>query len=79
MIQVLEDYLVTGNFSNFEEMSFLISFLLSFSRDTTIRIWNLSDFSEQRSLGGHTSAVTCVKILPEKDDFSSRVSLEDRS
>lgn len=35
--------------------------LVSASKDGTLRVWNLSSFTCQKVLGGHTAAVTCVR------------------
>lgn len=34
------------------------------SRDTTVKLWDLEEMREVRSLGGHTGAVTSVVLLP---------------
>ena len=55
-------------------------FFILISRDTTVKVWDIYSFTEQRSLGGHKSAVTCVKILPEEDEkFKSLVTYEEKS
>nr|XP_053640720.1 F-box/WD repeat-containing protein sel-10-like [Cherax quadricarinatus] len=41
------------------------SFVLSASRDTTVRVWRVGNIKEERSLRGHTAAVTVVAFLPE--------------
>ncbi|XP_041377384.1 F-box/WD repeat-containing protein 7-like [Gigantopelta aegis] len=37
--------------------------LISASRDTTVKVWNLEEGRELRSLGGHTGSVTCVTLM----------------
>ena len=39
------------------------------SRDTTVRVWCLLSLAELRSMGGHSSAVTCVRILPRGEEL----------
>ncbi|XP_045606765.1 dynein assembly factor with WD repeat domains 1 [Procambarus clarkii] len=41
------------------------NFVLSASRDTTVRVWRIGKTKEERSLRGHTAAVTAVAFLPE--------------
>ena len=37
--------------------------MFDFSRDTTIKIWNIEEGRELRNLGGHTGSVTCVALM----------------
>ncbi len=54
--------------------------IIVFSRDTTIKVWDLHGYCELRSLGFHSNAVTCVKILPDKDELLlSMISDEEQS
>ena len=64
---------------------FLSSFILVtnvsfsvFSRDTTVKVWDLEKGEETCSFGGHTETVTSVLILsPEETAALSEWSLED--
>ncbi|XP_042242015.1 uncharacterized WD repeat-containing protein alr3466-like isoform X2 [Homarus americanus] len=40
------------------------NYVLSASRDTTVRVWRVGNIEEERSLRGHTAAVTSVAFLP---------------
>ena len=44
--------------------------LASGSRDQTIRIWNLNDYTCTRILKGHTGSVLCVQLL-DKNTLAS--------
>ncbi len=45
--------------------------IVSGSKDCTLRIWNTSTFSCQKTLAGHTAAVTCVKWSGEGVIYSA--------
>jgi WD40 repeat protein len=40
--------------------------LVTGSRDTSIKIWNIKTRKQIHSFGGHTSAVTCIRFWPLK-------------
>lgn len=50
-----------------------------YSRDTSIKLWDIHDFSELRSLGFHKDAVTGVKILPQDDELLSDMAPSEQS
>ncbi|KAK3104936.1 hypothetical protein FSP39_013481 [Pinctada imbricata] len=50
--------------------------LVTASRDTTIRTWDIVKRQEIRSYGGHTGTVTCVVLLSEDDSKSIGKFLE---
>ncbi|KAK7478167.1 hypothetical protein BaRGS_00030614, partial [Batillaria attramentaria] len=43
------------------------SILVTGSRDTTVKVWDVQDGRELRNLGGHVEAVTCLTILPPSE------------
>ncbi|XP_078615000.1 uncharacterized protein LOC144884049 isoform X4 [Branchiostoma floridae x Branchiostoma japonicum] len=49
------------------------SLLVTGSRDTTVKVWDMKKATEKRSLGGHTGTVTSVILL--SPDESRRLSL----
>ncbi|XP_061424038.1 probable serine/threonine-protein kinase PkwA isoform X2 [Lethenteron reissneri] len=40
------------------------SYIVSGSRDTTVKLWHAATGTEEANLGGHTGSVTCVAIAP---------------
>ncbi|CAN0035967.1 unnamed protein product [Lampetra planeri] len=40
------------------------SYIVSGSRDTTVKLWHAATCTEEANLGGHTGSVTCVAIAP---------------
>lgn len=38
-------------------------YVVSCSRDTTIKVWDVSDGSEKLNLGSHTGSVSCIKLI----------------
>ncbi|XP_064087486.1 uncharacterized protein LOC135202162 [Macrobrachium nipponense] len=45
-------------------------FIISASRDTTVKVWRISKTKEERSLRGHTASVTAVAFLPAELAYS---------
>jgi WD40 repeat protein len=40
--------------------------IYDYSRDTTVKVWDIVTLTEVRSLGSHTGSVTDVLIIPGK-------------
>ncbi|XP_076847286.1 uncharacterized protein LOC143493063 isoform X2 [Brachyhypopomus gauderio] len=40
------------------------NFVISGSRDTTVKVWHVPTATEQRNLGGHSGGVTCLSVPP---------------
>lgn len=55
----------------------LDTYILSASRDTTVRVWRVGSTKEERSLRGHTASVTAVSFLPESLTASVITKLEN--
>lgn len=49
----------------FYSLTFVSLFI--FSRDTTVKVWDLETGEEKRSLGGHTETITSVLILSPEE------------
>uniref|UniRef100_A0A8C4T922 F-box/WD repeat-containing protein 7-like n=1 Tax=Erpetoichthys calabaricus TaxID=27687 RepID=A0A8C4T922_ERPCA len=43
----------------------LDNYVISGSRDTTLKVWHVPTMSEEKNLGGHTGGVTCLTVLPK--------------
>ncbi|XP_066975028.1 uncharacterized protein [Macrobrachium rosenbergii] len=52
-------------------------FIISASRDTTVKVWRVSETKEERSLRGHTASVTAVAFLPVELAYSLLRKFED--
>lgn len=46
-------------------VDYLEDYILSASRDTTVRVWRVGSTEEERNLRGHTASVTSVSFLPK--------------
>ncbi|XP_069114391.1 uncharacterized WD repeat-containing protein all2124-like isoform X2 [Argopecten irradians] len=51
-------------------------FLVSASRDTTLKLWDLDSLTEIHSFGGHTGTVTSVTILNREDSLKVCESID---
>ncbi|KAG0714540.1 Dynein assembly factor with WDR repeat domains 1 [Chionoecetes opilio] len=54
-------------------------YILSASRDTTLRVWRVGSTEEERSLRGHTASVTALSFLPQSLADAVVAKLEDDS
>ncbi|XP_071532917.1 uncharacterized protein [Panulirus ornatus] len=59
-----EVFILEGHNDIILSVDCMADFVLSASRDTTVRVWRVGNTVEERSLRGHTSAVTSVSFLP---------------
>ncbi|KAL5014734.1 hypothetical protein ScPMuIL_009004 [Solemya velum] len=55
------------------------SMLVTGSRDTTVKVWDLDDLREVHNLGGHTGTVTGVHIVPLQDSVRMSETLGTES
>ncbi|XP_058849480.1 uncharacterized protein si:ch211-154o6.3 isoform X1 [Acipenser ruthenus] len=53
-------------------------YVISGSRDTTVKVWHVPTASEERNLGGHTGGVTCLGLVPQEHSvaLAESVSLD---
>ncbi|MBN3274697.1 FBXW7 protein, partial [Polyodon spathula] len=45
-------------------------YVISGSRDTTVKVWHVPTASEERNLGGHTGGVTCLGLVPQEHSIA---------
>jgi len=51
---------------------FAVYMLCCISRDTSVKVWSLHTFEMLHHMGGHTSVVTCVRLLPLQSGHNSK-------